>query len=76
MIDRIRQRWGPQGKVVSLVEDFDQPSLVFDPLQIERVLINLLDNSFEAGADKVDLLAEARETGLMIRIQDDGVWRA
>ena len=72
VIDRIRQRWGPQGKVVSLVEDFDQPSLAFDPLQIERVLINLLDNSFEAGADKVDLRAEARETGLMIRIQDDG----
>lgn len=72
MIDRIRQRWGPQGKVVSLVEDFDLSSLAFDPLQIERVLINLLDNSFEAGADKVDLRAEAREGGLTIRVQDDG----
>ena len=72
VIDRIRQRWGPQGKVVSLVEDFDLSSFTFDPLQIERVLINLLDNSFEAGADKVDLRAEAREGGLMIRVQDDG----
>ena len=72
VIDRIRQRWGPQGKVVSLVEDFDLSSLAFDPLQIERVLINLLDNSFEAGADKVDLRAEARKSGLIIRIQDNG----
>ena len=72
VIDRIRQRWGPQGKVVSLVEDFDLSSLAFDPLQIERVLINLLDNSFEAGADKVDLRAEARDGGLTIRVQDDG----
>jgi len=72
VIDRIRQRWGPQGKVVSLGEDFDLSSFTFDPPQTERVLINLLDNSFEAGADKVDLRAEARETGLIIRIQDNG----
>ncbi|RZO32180.1 MAG: HAMP domain-containing histidine kinase [Rhodospirillaceae bacterium] len=72
VIDRIRQRWGPQGKVVSLLEDFDITSLHFDPLQVERVLINLLDNSFEAGADQVDLRAEARESGLVICVQDNG----
>ena len=72
VIDRVRQRWGPEGKVVSLIEDYQTDTTRLDPLQIERVLNNLLDNSFEAGASKVDLTAKATSDTLIITISDDG----
>ena len=72
VIDRVRQRWGPEGKVVSLIEDYQTGSSRLDPLQIERVLNNLLDNSFEAGASQVDLTACATDDSLIITVSDDG----
>lgn len=72
VIDRVRQRWGPEGKVVSLIEDYQTKTASLDPLQIERVLNNLLDNAFEAGADKVDLQAIATAQSLTIIVSDDG----
>ena len=72
VIDRVRQRWGPEGKVVSLIEDYQIKTASLDPLQIERVLHNLLDNAFEAGAGKVDLRATATEQSLSIIVSDDG----
>lgn len=72
VIDRVRQRWGPEGKVVSLIEDYQIKTASLDPLQIERVLHNLLDNAFEAGAGKVDLRATTTEQSLSIIVSDDG----
>ncbi|MGB1160681.1 MAG: sensor histidine kinase [Alphaproteobacteria bacterium] len=72
VIDRVRQRWGPEGKVVSLIEDYQTKTASLDPLQIERVLNNLLDNAFEAGAGKVDLQAIATAQSLTIIVSDDG----
>ncbi len=72
VIDRVRQRWGPEGKVVSLIEDYQIATATLDPLQIERLLNNLLDNAFEAGASKVDLSAIASEDSLTITVADNG----
>ena len=72
VIDRVRQRWGPEGKTVSLIEDYQAKTANLDPLQVERVLHNLLDNAFEAGASKVDLQANASDQGLTIIISDNG----
>ena len=72
VIDRVRQRWGPEGKTVSLIEDYQANTANLDPLQVERVLHNLLDNAFEAGASKVDLQANASDQGLTIIISDNG----
>lgn len=72
VIDRVRQRWGPEGKVVSLIEDYQAKTASLDPLQVERVLNNLLDNAFEAGASKVDLQATATDQTLTIIVSDDG----
>ena len=72
VIDRVRQRWGPEGKVVSLIEDYQTKTASLDPLQIERVLNNLLDNAFEAGAGQVDLQALATAQSLTIIVSDDG----
>ena len=72
VIDRVRQRWGPEGKVVSLIEDYQAKTANLDPLQIERVLNNLLDNAFEAGASKVDLRASATDENLTIIVSDNG----
>jgi len=72
VIDRVRQRWGPEGRTVSLIEDYQVTTANLDPLQIERVLNNLLDNAYEAGAGKVDLTAHATEEALVIVISDNG----
>ena len=72
VIDRVRQRWGPEGKTVSLIEDYQSKTASLDPLQVERVLHNLLDNAFEAGASKVDLQATATDETLTIIISDNG----
>jgi signal transduction histidine kinase len=58
--------------VVSLIEDYQIATATLDPLQIERVLNNLLDNAFEAGASKVDLSAIASEHSLTITVADNG----
>ena len=72
VIDRVRQRWGPEGRMVSLIEDYQTRTASLDPLQIERVLNNLLDNAYEAGAGKVDLTAMADENALVVTISDNG----
>lgn len=46
----------------------------FDPIQLERVLVNVLNNSYEAGSPTEDVTIEVTEesSGFRINIQDRG----
>jgi len=49
-------------------------SAFFDPIQMERVLVNVLNNSYEAGSSPEDVEVEVTEevNGFRINIQDRG----
>jgi signal transduction histidine kinase len=63
-------------KRINLRRVFDNPSLVAqcDPEQLRQVLLNLLINAIEASGDgaSVDIVAEAVENALVIRVIDEG----
>jgi two-component system, NtrC family, nitrogen regulation sensor histidine kinase NtrY len=47
---------------------------LFDPIQLERVIINAVDNALEAGSppDKIEVTVEEFETGTRVEIRDRG----
>ena len=56
-----------------LVVEPSMPTLHCDPDQIRQVLLNLLGNSYEAGATVTEIKVSHREEQILFEVADDGV---
>jgi len=58
--------------MLSLRNDIPVPIRIAADRTLEQVIVNLLDNAVEAGAQHVELSASARGDDLLIAVRDDG----
>ncbi len=65
---------GPESARVRVVLPDDSPALRVDPTQIERALVNLLENALESSSpsDPVDVTSESADGELVLRVVDRG----
>jgi two-component system sensor histidine kinase KdpD len=65
---------GPESSRVRLALPHDLPPLLVDPGQIERALVNLLENALESSStsDPVEVTSELLDSEVCIRVADHG----
>jgi len=71
LIARALDELGPRGDRVEVV-DAEAPPVEVDAVQLERVLVNLLDNALKFSDRHVTLRVEARSGGVLLHVTDDG----
>ncbi|HUY72479.1 MAG TPA: DUF4118 domain-containing protein [Gaiellaceae bacterium] len=74
LVARALEAIGPDAERVKVSLPADSPTLRIDPAQIERVLVNLLENALQVSSPP-DLVESSTETGareLVLRISDHG----
>jgi two-component system sensor histidine kinase KdpD len=73
VLEAARESIGGDGAEVRLGVDPDVPTLVADPVQLERAFANLLENGVRHGGGR-PVLVRSRETGgrLVVRVVDQG----
>ncbi len=73
LLEAARESIGGNHETIKLGVDSDIPSLVADPVQLERAFANLLENGVRHGGGR-PVLVRSRETGgrLVVRVVDQG----
>jgi len=61
-----------EGKVVRTDIPADLPLVEFDPVLVERVLVNLLENAAKYGASPIVVKASVTESSLVLAVSDHG----
>jgi K+-sensing histidine kinase KdpD len=74
LVGRAVEQLGPEGERVVAEIDIDAPPVQVDAVQIERVLVNLLDNAlkFSPPGSPVHVRAEERGGELLLHVVDQG----
>jgi K+-sensing histidine kinase KdpD len=74
LVGRAVEELGPEGERVNVDIDADAPPVRVDAVQIERVLVNLLDNAlkFSPPGSPVQVRAEEHDGELLIHVIDQG----
>ena len=74
LVARALEAIGPEAERVRVSLPAGLPALRLDPGQIERVLVNLLENALKASSlsDPVEIRTEVGERELILRISDHG----
>ncbi len=74
LVARALEAIGPDAERVEVSLPADSPTLRIDPAQIERVLVNLLENALKVSspAELVEISTESGARELVLRISDHG----
>jgi two-component system sensor histidine kinase KdpD len=74
LVGRAIEQLGKNADRVAADIDTDAPPVLVDAVQIERVLVNLLDNAlkFSPPGSQVDVRVEEREGALLVHVVDQG----
>jgi two-component system, OmpR family, sensor histidine kinase KdpD len=74
LVARALEAIGPDAERVHVSLPADSPTLHIDPAQIERVLVNLLENALKVSSptDVVEISTETGRRELVLRIKDHG----
>jgi len=72
LVARALDAIGPDGDRVDVDVPEDTPSVEVDPAQLERVLVNLLENALKFSETRVAIGAVARGDEVILRVVDSG----
>ena len=74
LVERVVEQLGPDAERVVVDVDADAPPVRVDAVQIERVLVNLLDNAlkFSPPGSPVHVRADERDGELLLHVVDQG----
>ncbi len=72
LVDQLKNRYAERGLHIDLDTECTA-ALAIAPEALERVLVNLFENSLQHGADRMRIRLERLEASLQIGLQDNGV---
>ncbi|HZS24067.1 MAG TPA: DUF4118 domain-containing protein [Gaiellaceae bacterium] len=72
LVSRALDELGSRGDRVAVTFDEDAPPVEVDAAQLERVLVNLLDNALKFSDRSVELRVEADGDAVLLHVTDDG----
>jgi len=68
--ERVQLEYGPESVLLELPNN--KINAIFDPEHLERALLNIIKNAFEAGSNRVYLTVYRKDAELVFEIADDG----
>lgn len=71
LVDTLAARYRDNGHAVA-VERTDVAPFAFDPVGLERLLVNLVENALRHGGEPVTLALRADDQGVVVEVRDHG----
>jgi two-component system sensor histidine kinase KdpD len=72
LVARALEELGPRGDRITVSFDLDPPPIEVDAAQLERVLVNVLDNALKFSDSFVALRVETQPDSVRLHVTDDG----